>query len=140
MKCSSGIVLHVPSSRRLGLSHSKVPDSESKVRTWTFLSNHAHVLLCLARDPDMRLRDVAVAVGITERGTHRIVNELEEAGVISRVREGRRNHYEIDPDVPLRHALESERTVGSLLASLLDGPQARRLGLGARSRRKAAVR
>ncbi|MCG8555244.1 MAG: winged helix-turn-helix domain-containing protein [Proteobacteria bacterium] len=107
---------------------------------WTFLSNHAHVLLCLARDPDMRLRDVADAVGITERGTHRIVSDLEEAGVIERVREGRRNHYDIDPSICLRHPLESNRTVGSLLESLLDPVEARRLGLGSRRGRGVASR
>lgn len=104
---------------------------------WTFLSNHAHVLVCLARDPDMRLRDVADLVGLTERGVHRIVTELEDAGVVRRIREGRRNHYEIDPDVALRHPLESARSVGSLLQSLLEPDEARRLGLGgARPRRR----
>ncbi len=90
-------------------------------KTWTFLSNHAHVLLCLARDPDVRLRDVAAKVGLTERAVHRIVNELEAGLVVTRVREGRRNRYEVDLTVALRHPLESERTVGSLL-EMLCGP------------------
>lgn len=96
---------------------------------WTFLSNHAHVLVCLARDPDARLRDVAEWVGITERAVHRIVTELEDAGVITRQREGRRNHYEIDPTASMRHPMEAERTVGNLLAILLEPAEARRLGL-----------
>jgi DNA-binding Lrp family transcriptional regulator len=89
-------------------------------RHWTFLSNHAHVLVCLAVDPDARLRDVAVSVGITERAVQKIVSDLEEAGVIVRERVGRRNSYRLDLDVPLRHALESHRSVGVLLSLVLD--------------------
>ena len=108
------------------------PAGDGRRGTWTFLSNHAHVLVCLARDPDARLRDVAELVGITERGAFKIVSELEAAGVIARAREGRRNHYEINTSVTLRHPLESDRTVGSLLSTLLDPAEARRLGLRAR--------
>lgn len=86
---------------------------------WTFLSNYAHVLVCLARDPEMRLRDVADEVGITERAVQRIVRELEVAGVLKRSRRGRRNYYEIVSNVPLRHALEAHCTVGQLLDILL---------------------
>lgn len=82
---------------------------------WTFLSNHAHVLICLSRDPSMRLRDIAVLVGITERAVQRIVADLEESGVLTRIREGRRNHYEIHAELPLRHAVEAHCTVGDLL-------------------------
>lgn len=89
-------------------------------RHWTFLSNHAHVLVCLAQDPDARLRDVAVSVGITERAVQKIVGDLEEAGVIVRERAGRRNSYRLRLDVPLRHALESHKTVGTLLSLVLD--------------------
>lgn len=97
--------------------------------SWTFLSNHAHVLVALARDPEARQRDIAAEVGITERGVSRILSELEEAGVVSREREGRRNRYEIDTTVHLRHALEASRTVGSLLSMVLEPAEARRLGL-----------
>ena len=97
-----------------------MPADDTKERTWTFLSNHAHVLVCLARDPDTRLRDVAEQVGITERAVFKIVGELEESGVITRRREGRRNHYEIDGTAKLRHPLESDRRVGSLLQLLVD--------------------
>ena len=89
-------------------------------RHWTFLSNHAHVLVCLAQDPDARLRDVALSVGITERAVQKIVSDLEEAGVIVRERAGRRNSYRLKLDVPLRHALESHKTVGTLLSLVLD--------------------
>ncbi|MEX1364061.1 MAG: winged helix-turn-helix domain-containing protein [Nannocystaceae bacterium] len=106
---------------------------------WTFLSNHAHVLVCLARDADARLRDVADLVGITERAVHRIITELEEAGVITRQREGRRNHYEINSSASLRHPMESDRTVGSLLSTLLEPAEARRLGLRPAVRRKSGT-
>jgi DNA-binding Lrp family transcriptional regulator len=87
-------------------------------RQWTFLSNHAHVLVCLALDRRARLRDVAASVGITERAVQKIVNDLEAAGVIVRERSGRRNSYRLEVDVPLRHPLESHRTVGALLSLL----------------------
>ena len=89
-------------------------------RHWTFLSNHAHVLVCLALDPDARLRDVALSVGITERAVQKIVSDLEEAGAIVRERAGRRNSYRLNLDVPLRHTLESHKTVGTLLSLVLD--------------------
>ncbi|MBJ7471931.1 MAG: winged helix-turn-helix domain-containing protein [Solirubrobacteraceae bacterium] len=85
---------------------------------WTFLTNHAHVLLCLSRDPGMRMREVAQAVGITERATQRIVAELEEDGYLERHREGRRNRYELDPAQPLRHPLERDHQIGEILAVL----------------------
>ncbi len=87
---------------------------------WTFLNNHAHVLLCLARDPEARLRDVAEMVGITERAVQKIVRDLEQCDVLQRRRDGRRNRYSIDLDQPLRHPLESNHTVGELLSLFLD--------------------
>ena len=109
--------------------------SERTHPNWTFLSNHAHVLVSLARDADARLRDIAEQVGITERAVHRIVTELEEAGVITRTRSGRRNHYEIDPSASMRHPMEEGRSVGRLLSILLTPAEARRLGLRPASRR-----
>jgi predicted transcriptional regulator len=85
---------------------------------WTFLTNHAHVLVCIAEQPDMRGRDIAEAVGITERATQAIIADLVDAGYVTRTREGRRNRYAINPDGPLRHPLEQHRTVGELLAML----------------------
>ncbi len=87
-------------------------------QTWTFLSNHTHVLLCLASEPECRLRDVAVRVGITERAVQRIVAELEDGGYLSRVRVGRRNRYEVHEGKPLRHPIESHREVGALLSMI----------------------
>lgn len=83
--------------------------------SWTFLTNHAHVLLCLAQDPELRLRDLAHRVGITERAVHKIITELEHGGVLERERSGRRNTYTIDRRVRLRHPVESHRTVGDLI-------------------------
>jgi hypothetical protein len=83
--------------------------------SWTFLTNHAHVLLSLALEPEVRMRDVATAVGITERAVQRIVADLEAEGYLQRVREGRRNRYEVREDLPLRHPIESHRRVRALL-------------------------
>ena len=85
---------------------------------WTFLTNHAHVLLCLTRDRGMRLRDVADTVGITERAAQRIVGELVEAGYVSRTRDGRRNHYKVHDELPLRHPMERDHGVGDILRAL----------------------
>jgi DNA-binding transcriptional ArsR family regulator len=99
----------------------------ASTRHWTFLSNHGHVLVCLAQNPDARLRDVAQAVGITERAVQKIVSDLEEAGVVMREREGRRNRYSLHTERPLRHPIEAHRTVGALLAMVLDRAEMRRI-------------
>jgi DNA-binding IclR family transcriptional regulator len=88
-------------------------------RWWTFLNNHAHVILCIAREPGVRLREVAHRVGITERAVQRIVADLEEGGYLSRSRQGRRNRYEVHLDRPLRHSVESHRDVRVLLDLIL---------------------
>ncbi len=85
---------------------------------WTFLTNHSHVLLCIAEDPDVLLREVAQHVGITERATQRIVAELEEAGYLSHERVGRRNRYQVHAELPLRHPLEDHLEIGALLRVL----------------------
>jgi predicted transcriptional regulator len=82
---------------------------------WTYLSNHAHVLVAVAKDSTARVRDIATLVGITERAVLQILSDLESAGAIVRHREGRRTTYEIDRHVPLRHPLEAHRTVGDIL-------------------------
>ena len=92
-----------------------MPTADVATSGWTFLTNHSHVLICLHRDPTLRLRDVAERVGITERAVQRIVLDLEEAGFLSRRREGRRNVYRIRASRRLRHDLESHRSVGDLL-------------------------
>ncbi len=92
-------------------------------RTWTFLTNHAHVLLCIARDPTIRLRDVAERVGITERAAQSIVADLVGGGYLVRERVGRRNQYEVRYDLPLRHPVERHHDVGELV-ELLTAPKA----------------
>jgi DNA-binding MarR family transcriptional regulator len=82
---------------------------------WTFLTNHAQVLLCIDRDPGVRLRDVAGEVGITERAVQRIVRELVEAGFLERRRVGRRNHYEVNRSATMRHRAQAGRDIGALL-------------------------
>lgn len=82
---------------------------------WTFLSNHAHVLLCLSRAEPPTLRDVAAQVGITERAVQNIVLDLEVEGILVRRRNGRRNEYDLDLDRPLRHPLESHRSIRALV-------------------------
>lgn len=87
---------------------------------WTFLTNHAHVLLSIAADPGTRLRDVAEKVGITERAAQRIVADLVEAGYLISTKEGRRNRYRIDAALPLRHPIERHNQVAMLLTMILD--------------------
>jgi len=89
--------------------------------SWGFLSNHGRVLLYLAHDPGMRLRDIAASLGITERSAFGIVSDLTAAGYISKHKDGRRNHYQIQAHQPLPEPTGRERTIGEVLA-LLDGP------------------
>jgi DeoR/GlpR family transcriptional regulator of sugar metabolism len=88
---------------------------------WRFVTNHAHVLECIATNPTARLRDVAAAVGITERTAAQIVNDLEEAGYVTKTRVGRSNHYEVHGELPLRHPQHRHHTVGELIR-FLEGP------------------
>jgi hypothetical protein len=93
---------------------------------WTFFTNHAHVLMCLAADPEMRLRDLATAVGITERAVHKVVSELEAGGVLEREKQGRRNVYTIHGKLPLRHPVESHCTVQGLIKFVVESKPSRR--------------
>jgi len=83
---------------------------------WTFLSNHTHVLVCLAGSEEPTVRDIATQVGITERAVMRILSDLEAGGVLERERDGRRNRYRINAKIPLRHSLEQHCTIGDILA------------------------
>ncbi len=83
---------------------------------WTFLTNHAHVLIMLSQQPEIVLRQVAAEIGITERAVQRIIADLEDAGYVERQRVGRQNHYRIIARLPLRHSIEAHRTIGDLLA------------------------
>ena len=92
-----------------------------KMSHWTFLSNHAHVLFLLCKNPDLRMRDIAAKVNITERAVQRIVHDLVEEGFLVIHKEGRRNHYEAVLGAHLRHPLEAGITIGDVLAGMQNG-------------------
>lgn len=100
--------------KKSSLDPSAAEERRSSAR-WTFLTNHAHVLIALHARPDLVLREVAVEVGITERAVQRIVQDLEEEGFIRREKVGRKNHYEVLADQALRHPIEAHRNIGDLL-------------------------
>ena len=89
--------------------------------TWTFLTNHSHVLICLSGNSEMRIRDLADAVGITERAVQRILSDLEQAGAIANIKEGRRNHYEINGHLRLRHPVEAHCEIRDILSMVSEG-------------------
>jgi DNA-binding MarR family transcriptional regulator len=91
---------------------------EDGERSWRFVTNHTQVLLCIASDPDVRLRDVADTVGITERAAQRILADLVEAGYVTRERVGRRNRYVVNEDLRMRHPSQFDHEVGELLELL----------------------
>ena len=103
---------------------------------WSFLTNHARVLLCIARDPGARLRDIAATLGITERTAYGVVADLTDAGYVIKERDGRRNRYEIQHHLPLAEPTSEELSIGDVL-ELLGG---RPIAPGARSRAKATRR
>src|SRR5262249_42697429 len=92
--------------------------SPEETRSWRFLSNHTQVLLCIQRDPDVRFRDIAQMVGITERAAQRIVADLIESGYVESQRVGRRNHYRVNADVAMRHPAQDGHEIGELLRLL----------------------
>lgn len=102
--------------------------AEKSRPSWTFLTNHGHVLVCIATDPGVRGRDIAARVGITERAAQAIIADLVREGYVTRTRMGRRNHYEINPDRPLRHPVENPHSVGELLqlVGVIGTPRRRR--------------
>ena len=93
-------------------------DPQPVVPSWTFLTNHAHVLIAISRNPELRQRDIAHAVGITVGAVQKIIHELEVCGYLTHERIGRRNRYQVVDDLPLRHPLEENRTIGDLLTTL----------------------
>jgi predicted transcriptional regulator len=101
---------------RIGILDTEMGATEAPA--WSFLTNYARVLLCIADDPGLRQREIGDRVGITERAAHRIVDELAAAGYITRARTGRRNRYSINRDQPLRDSLVHEQSIGDLLAIL----------------------
>jgi DNA-binding IclR family transcriptional regulator len=93
---------------------------------WSFLTNHARVLVCIAQDPGLRLRDIADAVGITERSAYGIVTDLAEGGYVVKERDGRRNRYQVQAHMPLRESVSRERTIGQVLQLLVEPSKPRR--------------
>lgn len=93
---------------------------------WTFLTNHAQVLLCISRNNRLTAREIAATVGVTERAVQRILDDLEEAGYITRFRDGRNNRYDVNPDLPMRHPAQQGHAIRDLLDLLGDpaGPPA----------------
>jgi hypothetical protein len=99
------------------------PTTTPTAKAWTFLTNHAHVLLAIAREPTARLRDVAISVGITERAAQAIVADLEAAGYLQRERVGRRNEYTINTAGKFRHPAEADHRIGDLIALFTGTPE-----------------
>lgn len=106
----------------------RTPDEER----WSFLTNHARVLVCVAHDPGVRLRDIAERIGITERSAYGIVNDLVAAGYVVKEKEGRRNRYQIQTHLPLRESTARETSIGEVLDLLVEG------GVTGRRRRRRA--
>ena len=98
------------------------PAAEAK-RSWTFLTNHGHVLVCISQNPDIRIAEIADLVGIGERAAHRIVQDLVEGGYVVRTHVGRRNTYSVDFSRSLRHPLESDHAIGDVFRVLAQSPQ-----------------
>ena len=111
----SGIFCHV---NEMNAKSARPEPARVGLRSWTFLTNHAHALISLAADPDLRVRDLAARLGITERATQRILADLDEAGYLERRRLGRRTRYELRLDRPMRHPAESMHSVGELVRAI----------------------
>ena len=94
--------------------------NDKKPSNWTFLTNHSHVLLCLAKSPSMRIRDLAIEVGITERAVQRIIAELVDEDYLKKQKDGRRNTYEICSQRPLKHSIEGHKTIDDLIKLIFD--------------------
>jgi DNA-binding MarR family transcriptional regulator len=108
----------MPSIKSRGRSSTRQTRTEAG---WTFLSNHAHVLLLIAQDPDIRIREMASGVGITERAVQGIVSDLVSGRYIRRSRKGRCNRYTVNRNLPLRHPIEAHRKIASLIALVVEG-------------------
>ena len=103
-----------------------MPGKVNGVAEWSFLTNHARVLMCIAHDPGIRLRDIASTLNITERTAYGIVTDLTKGGYVVKEKDGRRNRYQIQADLPLREPISQERTIGEVLALLLESNSRRR--------------
>lgn len=104
------------STKRPAATAQKLLPSEASPRAWTFLSNHAHVLILISQEPQIRLRDIATRVGITERAATGIINDLEKSGYLTRTRDGRRNRYTVHRNKKFRHPQEAGHSIDELLS------------------------
>jgi hypothetical protein len=104
------------------------------VATWSFFTNHARVLICISRDPGLRLRDLAATLGITERSAYGIVTDLVVAGYVLKQKDGRRNRYRVQAQLPLPEAVTADRTIGEVLGVLVDADARGRLKKPTRKR------
>jgi predicted ArsR family transcriptional regulator len=109
------------------------------VETWKFLTNHARVLLCIARDPGVRLRDLAASLGITERSAHAIVTDLTTAGYVVKHKHGRRNRYQIQAHLPLPEPASQEHAIGDVLAMLVGDSNGQNLRESAPGREQSSI-
>lgn len=98
-----------------GNSDPREPGANRPRPRWQFLTNHGHVMIYLSRHPDARIRDIALAIGITERSAQTILAELEREGYVSKTKVGRRNHYQVHAELKFRHPQESEQSISALL-------------------------
>ena len=121
-------VVHPRSVRPFQISRNLFPEFcyALSVAVWSFFTNHARVLICIARDPGVRLRDLAATLGITERSAYGIVTDLVEAGYVVKDKEGRRNRYQVEEQLPLPESIGRERTIGDILGLLIDVDARRR--------------
>jgi alkylated DNA nucleotide flippase Atl1 len=120
--CRRGRVVSYTGNETTAFSFMK-SSSGNDYRVWRFVTNHAHVLECIAANPDARLRDVAATVGITERTAGQIVSELEQGGYLTKTRVGRRNSYEVHGELPLRHPRHRHHTAAELIRFLQAPPE-----------------
>lgn len=131
----------MPTSSVRSAKKSSVAESSVKSAAWTFLTNHAHVLLCLADERDALMKDVAARIGITERAVQRIVSDLEASGYVERERDGRRNRYRVRPELPLRHPIEGHHNVETLLSLVGNSMRPRvRVTPAAATKKKKVIR
>lgn len=108
----------MPRSKTAGARGAAAPALDESKKPWTFLTNHGHVLVCISQNPDIRISEIADLVGIGERSTHRIVQDLVEGGYVVRTHVGRRNTYSVDFSRSLRHPLESDHAIGDVFRVL----------------------
>lgn len=112
----------MPRSTSAGATARPAKAVDDSKKPWTFLSNHGHVLVCISQNPDIRISEIADLVGIGERATHRIVQDLVEGGYVVRTHVGRRNTYSVDFSRSLRHPLESDHAIGDVFRVLARRP------------------